>query len=158
MTPDFQKSAQTLALMDRLRLAPVGEVVSYSALSEVIGESITESRGHLYTAIKALMPDGLAFGTVRGEGVKRLTADELPAIGAAAIVHIGRTSRRARARMAVVSGMNDVSNEARIKINTASSLLGALEHFSTKKATAAVAKVAATGIIPPMKLLDALKG
>jgi len=158
MTPDFQKSAQTLALIERLREAPIGSVVTYAALSEAIGEDITETRGHLYSAIKALGSDGIAFGTVRGQGVKRLTADEIPAIGEAAILHIRRASRRARKRMAVVNTMNDAPNEVRIKINATSSLLGAIEHFSTGKSAAKAEKAATDGVVPPMKLLEALKG
>lgn len=156
-TPDFSRSTQTLALIERLRLAPIGTVVTYAALSESIGEDITETRGHLYTAIKALQDDGIAFGTVRGEGVKRLTADEIPAIGDAAILHIRRSSRRARKRMSVVNTMNDAPNEVRVKINATASLLGAIEHFSTGKAAAKAVKEATHGPIPPMKLLEALK-
>lgn len=157
--PDFSRSLQTTAIMDTLREAPIGTVVTYAALSQAIGEDVTEARHYLYSAMNALQAEGLAFGTVRGEGVKRLVSEEIPAIGDHAILRIKRTSRRARKRMAVVNGMNDVPNDVRVKINTAASMLGVIENFATGKARktveAEVEKV--NGPLPPMKLLEALR-
>jgi hypothetical protein len=160
MTPDFSRSTQTLALMDLLRAAPIGNVITYRALSNAIGEDIQGgARRYLLSAVKALFADGLAFGTVRKQGVKRLTSAEIPAIGDAALLHIGRTSRRARRRMGVISSMNDVPNAVRIKVNASASLLGAIETFAGRKSRAEAErqteKVGA--VIPPMKLLEALK-
>lgn len=159
MLPDFSRSTQTNALIDVLRAAQIGSVVSYAALSEAIGEDVTECRHYLYTAVNVLQSEGIAFGTVRGEGVKRLVAEEIPAIGESAMGHIRRTSRRARKRMGVVGGMNDVPNEVRIKVNAAASMLGVIENFSSNKSRKVVeSEVAKTnGPIPPMKLLEALK-
>lgn len=160
MTPDFSRSVQTNSLIDVLRAASVGTVVSYAALSEAIGEDVTECRHYLYTAVNVLQGEGIAFGTVRGEGVKRLVSEEIPAIGDHAMAHIRRTSRRARKRMGVVSSMNDVPNEVRIKVNATASMLGVIENFSSNKSRKVVeAEVTKTqGPIPPMKLLEALKG
>lgn len=161
MTPDFSRSTQTLALIEALQAASIGTVVTYSKLSEAIKEDVQNgARHYLYSAMRALQADGIAFGTVRTQGVKRLAADEIPAIGDAALLHIGRASRRARKRMSVVGGMNDVSNEVRVKVNTAASLLGVIETFSHRKARKVVEAEAekVKGVIPPMKLLEALKG
>jgi hypothetical protein len=159
MTPDFARSTQTNALIDVLRAASVGSVVSYAALSAAIGEDVTECRHYLYTAVNALQGEGIAFGTVRSEGVKRLVSEEIPAIGESAMAHIRRTSRRARKRMGVVSSMNDVPNDVRIKVNATASMLGVIENFSGNKSRKVVeAEVTRTnGPIPPMKLLEALK-
>lgn len=160
MTPDFSRSVQTNAIIELLREAPMGAVVSYAKISDAIGEEITTRRHYLESATKALYDEGVAFGTVRGEGVKRLTAEEIPAIGVSAIKHIGRHARRARKRMGVVGSMNDVSNEVRIKVNATASMLGVIENFSGNKSRKVVeAAVTKTqGPIPPMKLLEALKG
>lgn len=157
--PDFARSTQTLKLIEVLQAASIGDILSYAKLSESIGEDIqTDARHYLYSAMNALQGDGVAFGTVRGQGIKRLTADEIPAIGDAALLHIRRSSRRARKRMRVADGMNDMSNESRVKINATASLLGAIEHFSTGKSAAKAAEEVKThGVLPPMKLLDALK-
>lgn len=159
MTPDFSRSVQTNALIDVLRAAQIGTVVSYAALSEAIGEDVTECRHYLYTAMNTLQGEGIAFGTVRGEGVKRLVSEEIPAIGDSAMAHIRRTSRRARKRMGVVGSMNDVPNEVRIKVNATASMLGVIENFSSNKSRKVVeSEVTKTnGPIPPMKLLEALK-
>lgn len=160
MTPDFSRSVQTNALIDVLRAASVGAVVSYAALSEAIGEDVTDCRHYLYTAVNVLQGEGIAFGTVRGEGVKRLVSEEIHAIGDHALAHIKRHSRRARKRMGVVSNMNDVPNDVRIKVNATASMLGVIENFSSNKSRKVVeAEVVKTqGPIPPMKLLEALKG
>ena len=160
MLPDFSRSTQTNALIDILRAAQIGSVVSYAALSEAIGEDVTECRHYLYTAMNTLQSEGIAFGTVRGEGVKRLVSEEIPAIGDSAMAHIRRTSRRARKRMGVVGSMNDVPNEVRIKVNATASMLGVIENFSSNKSRKVVeSEVTKTnGPIPPMKLLEALKG
>jgi hypothetical protein len=156
--PDFSRSTQTLALIEILQSASIGSVISYAKLSDTIGEDIqTDARHYLYSAIRAVQADGLAFGTVRGEGIKRLTAEEIPAIGDAALLHIRRSSKRARKKMRVADGMNDMSNEARVKINATASLLGAIEHFSTGRAASKAAEATTHGPLPPMKLLDALK-
>lgn len=159
MTPDFSRSVQTLALIEHLQAASIGSVITYASLSKAIGEDVQNgARHYLYSAMRALQGDGVAFGTVRNMGVKRLTAEEIPAIGDAALLHIRRASRRARKRMSVVNTMNDAPNEVRIEINTKASLLGAIEHFSTKKAADKVKETASHGPVPPMKLLEALKG
>lgn len=155
--PDFTKSTQTVAITERLRAASIGEVVSYDALSDALGEEVTKARHHLYAALKALHDDGLAFGTVRGEGVKRLSADELPAIGDAALLHIRRTSRRTRRKLNVANKMNDVSNETMVRISTSVSQLGAIELFANSKTAATIAPKVSNGALPPKKLLEALK-
>ena len=160
MTPDFSRSVQTNTIIELLRSASMGSVVSYAKLSEAIGEDITDCRHYLQSAIKVLYTEGLPFGTVRREGVKRLNSEEIPAIGESAILHIRRTSRRARKRMGVVASMNDVPNDVRVKVNAAASMLGVIEHYSTNKTRKTVEgeveKV--KGPIPPMKLLEALRG
>lgn len=161
MLPDFSRSVQTSTIMELLREAPIGAVVTYGKISEAIGEDVSNgARHHLTSAVKALYDEGLPFGTVRGEGVKRLTSEEIPAIGDHALLRIRRASRRARKRMGVVNGMNDVPNEVRVKVNTAASMLGVIENFAANKSRKAVeAEVEKVkGPIPPMKLLEALKG
>lgn len=159
MKPDFQRSTETLALIDRLKAASIGEVVTYAAMSDVIGADIQTHRHYLVSAIKTLYGDGIPFGTVRNEGVKRLEAGEVVMIGDHAIRHIKRTARTARKRIGSLSGMNDVPNDVRVRANGASALLGVIEHFSTGESKKAAIKQAevAQGVIPPRKLLEALK-
>jgi hypothetical protein len=160
MKPDFSRSIQTTTLIELLRAAPIGSIIEYETMSDATGEEIQyEGRHYLYTAVAALYEEGVAFGTVRTVGVKRLVSEEIPAIGESAIQRIRRSSKRARKRMGVINGMNDVPNETRVRVNTAASLLGAIENFSGTKARktveAEVEKI--KGPLPPMKILDALK-
>src|SRR5712664_3044319 len=123
LNTDFSRSTQTVALIEALRIVPVGKVANYASLSEAIGENILFCRHFLHSAIKALYDEGIPFGTVRGFGVKRLTSEEIPDIGDHAITRIRRSSRRARKRMSVINAMNDVDNDTRIRVNTSASLL-----------------------------------
>lgn len=153
----FDRSVQTLALMDRLRETPIGSVVTYEALSNTLGQRLQDHRHFLYSALKALTIEGFVFGTVRMIGLKRLEAVEVPAIGDHAIIHIRRTSKKARSRMRVIDRMNDVDNSTRIRINTASSLLGVIEHYASSPVKRQAEKAATDGIVPPAKLIDALR-
>src|SRR6266567_3800615 len=150
---DFSRSAQTVALIEALRTAPIGKVVNYDSLSDIIGENIVRCRHYLRSAIKALYDEGVPFGTVRGLGVKRLTSEEIPDIGDHAVVRIRRGSRLARKRMSVINAMNDVANETRVRVNTAASLLGILEHFSQNKSRQKIEAEVQKGTspIPPGK-------
>lgn len=159
MKSDFQKSTETLALIERLKAASIGEIVSYATMSDVIGADIQTHRHYLASAMKSLYDDGIPFGTVRNEGVKRLDANEVVMIGDGAIRHIKRTARTARKRIGSLNGMNDVPNDVRVRANGASALLGVIEHFSTGESRKAAIKQAALSqsVIPPRKLLEALK-
>lgn len=153
----FDRSVQTLALIDRLREVPIGGVIAYDILTDVIGERIQDNRHYLYSALKALQPEGIAFGTVRAVGLRRLQSHEVPTIGDHALVGIRRTSKRARNRMRVVERMNDVSNATRIRINATSSLLGVIEHFTSTPVKKETEKTTDGNVVPPMKLIDALR-
>lgn len=153
----FDRSVQTLALMDRLREVPIGGIVEYDDLTAVIGERIQDNRHYLYSALKGLQSEGVAFGTVRTVGLRRLQSHEVPTIGDHALVGIRRTSKRARNRMRVIERMNDVSNATRIRINATSSLLGVIEHFTSSPIKKEAEKTAESSVVPPMKLIDALR-
>jgi len=156
--PDFQISAQTTALIERLRECSIGETITYASLSDSIGEDVQRKRHYLTSALKSLLDDGVIFGTVTGKGIKRLEAAELPAIGDKSILHIRRTARRTRKRLAIASRMNDVPNDVRIAINAKSAVLGVIEHVSTRKAVeVAIEKVKEGDVtVPPMKVIEAL--
>lgn len=156
----FDKSAQTIAIMEFLKTVSIGEVIGYDKISDLISQPIQQNRHYLYSAMRSLQSDGLSFGTVRGMGVKRLSAEEVPTIGDNAIIRIRRSSRNARKKMQVISRMNDVDNSTRVRVNATVSILGVIEHFSNGKSVKDAEKVSsadANNPIPPMKLLDALR-
>ena len=85
----FDKSAQTVAIMEFLKTVSIGEVIGYDKISDLISQPIQQNRHYLYSAMRSLQSDGLSFGTVRGMGVKRLSAEEVPTIGDNAIIPSG---------------------------------------------------------------------
>lgn len=68
-------SLETARLVEFLKPWPVGEIVTYKSLSEVIGKDTQgmTGRSNLVSAVRVLARDyGQAWGAVRGVGVKRL--------------------------------------------------------------------------------------
>ncbi len=95
-----QASIDTQTLVNRLRIAQIGELVSYGDLSALIGRQIQQNasaRSCLRSArIIVLRKNNIAFEVVRNEGVKRL--NDIEAVNSATKVHahIGRSARRGR--------------------------------------------------------------
>jgi hypothetical protein len=71
--PAFQQSIETQRLITRLRIVPVGSLITYEELTEVAGCNVQQARGPLQSARNSLLRiERIAFGTVIGQGLKRL--------------------------------------------------------------------------------------
>jgi len=129
---NLELSAETLAVLNRLKEAPIGETVTYDDLSAAIGRDIRRHRHVLYSALRvALRDDGLLFGTVRGVGYQRVPAEDAHHVGVDARKGIRRRARRSSKRIAAaMSRANDVSDEARRKAHSEMAALGLIEHLS----------------------------
>lgn len=106
----FEPSEHTLALVARLKVSPVGAIVTYDELSAAIGSDVRQpkGRGWLYGARTVLLrDDGIVFSPVRGVGLQRLTDHEKVASGQDALRRIRRTARRGDRR--VESGLRSNS-------------------------------------------------
>ena len=98
--PIGQLSIDAKTLMDRLRLAAVGTTVRYSELNELIGRDVQgTARSCLQTARRRLLREGIDFGVLLNEGLKRLNTFEQVQTGYAANRHTVRHNRRARRRI-----------------------------------------------------------
>jgi hypothetical protein len=159
MFPDFQRSAQTEKLIEVLRVASIGEQITYARLSDAIGEDVQSKRHYLTSATRVLESEGIVFGTVIGLGVRRLAAADLPKVGQTAIDRTRRTAKRGSKRMGLVDRMNDVEPTVLADVRAKRSLLNLIAHFtgasSQRRAEEAVRQT--TGPVPPMKLLDAFR-
>lgn len=76
--PSFVPSRNTVILHQRLIEVPVGSTITYKELGQEIGEPINGSYPSLISARRrAQAIDNIVFDSVRGRGLKRLTAEEI---------------------------------------------------------------------------------
>lgn len=153
-------SIDTQALVNRLKKMAVGEVIPYQELSALIGRDVRNgARSYLQSAIRHLLDQGMAFGVVRGEGVKLLTDDEIVDVGAAGLKKIRRASFRSTKVLTAVRRFDALDRDRQIEHNLALSLHGIVQ-FATKpliikQLRARVDESQAQ--LPVQKMLDALK-
>lgn len=85
----FEESMQRRQLVERLRDTQENEILSYSALSALIGEDVQESgRHYLASAREKLAREGVVFDAVTNVGIKRL---DPTGIVAATDVYLGKS-------------------------------------------------------------------
>lgn len=128
-------SVDSKAIYDRLVRLEVGEMVTYSELSNLINRNIQskEGRFHLYTAQRrALNENYMVFGCIRNMGVKRLNDEEIVGTGHHTIGRIRRMSRRGFRVVTAVKEFDKLPNAVKIQHNTYASLLGAMSLATTE--------------------------
>ena len=118
----FAQNPETQAEIEKLcpllRNLSVGLVLSYDSASAVIGrDAQAEARYSLLQArARVEKEDGIRYATVRGEGIKRLSADEVPAIGVHAIRLIHKQAKKTVKRLSDLRGYNDMKPDERLRI------------------------------------------
>lgn len=155
-----ENAADIEALTACLTAASIGESISYETLSAAIGRNVHSCWWLLTSAREeAEKATGNLFATVRGEGVKRLTADEIPGVGLASMQKIRRTARRTITRLDTVR-TNDLPESDAQKIIAHKSQLGAIALVADgRKSSALAGEVKATGTtIPAGRVLEVFKG
>jgi len=128
--------ADTRRLADFLCAAPRGELVSFDAMTEIIGRDIQAHRWILYGAMRvAERESGATFACVRRQGYRRLTISELAMVGQTARSRIRSTARRGNRTIATgLKGENGIDPGDLRKILAEQSALGMLEHLAADKA------------------------
>ncbi|MFM7009570.1 MAG: hypothetical protein ACKO0Z_09625 [Betaproteobacteria bacterium] len=133
------KSADTSIIEQRLRTTTPGELVTYAELSTLLGRDCVECcRGNITSARRTLVKESIFFDCVSKEGYKRLTEDE-------AVVAAGHYRDRAKhaARRGLVHLQNvpfdNLTDEGKHNHLATSAQLGAIDLFSSSKATKKIA-------------------
>lgn len=135
-----EASPDTRAVAELLATVPVGEIVSFAALSAAIGRDITRCRHVLYAGKRAAERDaGAVFATVRGQGMRRLSAERAAeTVGTAARSHIRKTARKAtRTLIAATSRANDLPPAVQRSVSAEVSAFALIEHLSRDAAVKA---------------------
>lgn len=149
----------TQVLIDTLKEIQVGGEIGYDELCSVIGRSKKDLAGPLWAARNRLMRDlSMVFGTIRGQGLKRLSDSEK--IGAAS-ANIDGIRRAAKRGITIIQAV-DTDNLEKQQVSTLNltvSHLGILAYASSVKASGKINErvIANNGKIPLAITLDALK-
>jgi hypothetical protein len=128
--------AETRRLADFLCATPRGEMVTFNAMTNVIGRDIQAHRWILYRAMRvAERESGAAFACIRGQGYRRLNVNELAKVGETARSRIRSTARRGnRTITTALKGENGIEPGDLRKILAEQSVLGMLEYLTADKA------------------------
>lgn len=127
----FEPSADTRLIYSLLMKAEMGDVVTYTELSEQVGRKVTGADSYLQSALRMIERDeNMVFSSVRGVGYKRLTDAEIATqVGESGVRKIKRTARRTAKTISKADDSN-LSNEERVKRNTFASFMGAVAHMA----------------------------
>lgn len=127
----YEMSADSRAIFDRLKACKVGDVVSYDEIDKIARRNVRgRDRYVLVSAIKAALREGLVFDAVRGVGVKLLNDVEIVSTAEGVIPRIRRLSRRATRKLTSVRDFNGLPNDHKVKHNATLSMLGAVSMFA----------------------------
>lgn len=130
----FEESIQRRLLVDRLREIEENEIVTYSALSALIGDDVQEGgRHYLASAREKLAKEGYVFDAVVNVGVKRL--DPI-GIVAATDNYLGKSVNAVvRAKRTLhVADYERLPDEEKKRYGIAQLRIGIAQQFSRRKA------------------------
>jgi hypothetical protein len=123
--PLFKPTAETEAIISKLKATPVGGVLTWLEMQSVCHD-MTRLRGCLQTARKHLLDENQAvFAAVRGIGVKRLNPSEVITQEGTTHVKIRRTVKSSLRRLSTVDP-SELPKEERQSHTITAACLGAI--------------------------------
>ena len=127
-------SIESQKVIERLGWCEPGDFVSYQELSQIAGGDIQDGKYFaLDTGRKRLERDrSYVFATVKNEGVKRLTDEEIVRTSEIGITKVRREARRSVRKLVCVD-FDTLTNVAKIKHNARLSVFGALAIVTSAK-------------------------
>lgn len=132
LRPDFQMGLDARLLFDRLMKAKVGDVITYTELSSIIGKSVQEvGYGSLATARKNVIKEKrMPFSTILKIGLKAMNDQEIVEKSVSSIRRIRKAAKKNFEELGLVKDYNSLNNESKIRHNAHASLFGAIHHVS----------------------------
>lgn len=121
-------------ILARLKAAKVGDVITYSELSELVGRDVQKGSRHILEAARRwAKKDRVIFGVITGQGLKRLDDAGKVRVGSGMMDKIRRTSRRAAQTLAAVENFDALPNEMKIQHNMSLSVFGIIQQATSRK-------------------------
>lgn len=134
MKLSFEMSADARLLRQRLAAVKIGESVTYADLSREISKPVDGAFPALQTARRSLLNnDGYVFAVIRGEGLKRLSDEEIVAASDQDVNRIRRTAKKGARKLASVQDYGAMSNASQLRHTTRLSVMTAVAHMASSK-------------------------
>lgn len=151
----FEMSADTRFLKQRLQQAQPGQSITYSELSALIGKTVSGSTSALQTAKRSLLKDGYVFSPIRGEGLQRLT--DANVVAEDHISPLRRHARRIGRKLSTVS-YEALTAEQQLTHTAKTSIVAMVTSVTTENAVTKIEKAAGgrSGELPISETLKAL--
>ena len=147
--PIGQISVDSALLAKRLAQAEMGQLIKYDELNAIIHRDVQNGAySNLQRArIVVQRENKMVFGTVSGEGIVRLTDEQIAESYRAPVAHIRRTASKA-GKAVVCADMTKLKPEAQRSVSTGLSIVGAIALFSSNKSIQCVQDAAKPAAIP----------
>ena len=141
MTTTESLSAETRALVTLFTSIPVGDTVTYVAMSSAIGRPIQDRRHLIPRAMTiAAKESGAIFGGVRTVGYKRLPAQDAHILGAHTRRRIRRSAKRTTdAIVSAINHANDMPDAAKVRAYAEVNSMALIRHLASDKEVTASA-------------------
>jgi hypothetical protein len=123
----FEVSFATSQLVEMLRKTKPGDVITYKAMSEMVGFPVQEKRGNLDTARRILIREyGMSFDPIRTVGLRRMEAGEIAPKVKNSQRRVHRIAKKNMQMLSKCVVYEKLTGEEQLEHNTAVSLTGAL--------------------------------
>lgn len=151
----FELSADTRFLRQKLHEMKPGDTLTYAELSQAVSKPVKGSFSALQSAKRSLLKEGYVFSAVVGEGIKRLTDGEVVSAADGDITSMRRRARKAGLKLSTVS-YDTLAPEKQLSLSAKSSIIGAVAALTTAKAITRMEK-AVTGRSGELPIAETMK-
>jgi hypothetical protein len=150
-----ENQASISALVIALKAVSVGGILRYDDASKLVGADVRNGSRYLLSRAREIVEKetGTRFGTVTGEGVKRLDTAAVLGIGAGARRHIRRTASKTAKRLTGIA-YNDLTGEQRKRLNAEAATFGAVALLATERSVTTTEKATQDTVLPAGKVLE----
>jgi len=131
------RSIYAQQLYNRLRQVQPGDIITYGEMNDLVGMKVQapgDGYGYLNTARNmCLRNDRIVFRPVHNVGLERLTDNKIAEVGYSFIGSVQRKSKKGISELTSVKDFEVLSNDEKIRHNTALSILGVFASISKSK-------------------------
>ena len=126
--------AETELLIEFLKPAEIGQVFTYQQLNAACKDDVQIRSTILNTARRNLLkpPHRMVFGTITGVGIKRLSDEEIPDVGAHAVKRSRRIAKVGIKKMGCADVLK-MAPETKVKHITTMTVLGLFNGAGSRK-------------------------
>jgi len=126
--------AETELLIKHLKDAAIGQVFTYHEMNAVSKDDVQVRNTILQTARRHLMksPHNMVFGTIAGVGIKRLSDEEIPDEGQAAVKRSRNIAKKGLRKLVCADAAN-MEPDTRVRHITLKTILGLFNGSGSRK-------------------------